>query len=666
VLAGARRQPFRRASVKATAPRRRRRTPLRINGRNVYRIQLMFRSRSRAAGSLRPLRLLASVACACGLLAAPAPAAAQTTFALDRLQVAGSPDDGIGIFRPVTQDKTIFFAQVGLGYSINPLHTVNVTTNSGSINASSVGVIQGQITQYSTVGFEFLDRFTVAATLPVAWGQWGATPVAENEAFSGTIDNPITHPEGPGAGDTRLDARGVVWRTRDRRAAIGAQFSLFIPTGTNNNFGGDGKTSAEVGVSAEYAFQFGHAFTLIGVLNTSVDFRPDGTVNSPTTGDGLGIGDEWRFAVAGYIPLKDNKYRVGLSIFGQTGIENSSIIGNTAFTGRNSPLEWQAEGRMRFGKFNRWWTGAGLGSRLDQAYGAPDFRIIVLGGYEFPLFEPDVASPTQHLAGNRHREQMQDRDHDGIPDDLDACPDEPEDHLDPDPNDGCPTPPDRDHDGIPDALDKCPDQPEDHKGAAPNDGCPDIDTDKDGIPDSVDACPHEPGQPSPDPKKNGCPQFIKLEGSSVRVLQQVHFAFGSAEILPDSFPMLQEIANLLKVTPSIKRMSIEGHTDDRGAADLNLRLSQARSNSVMVWLSNHGVEAKRLEAHGYGKTRPIADNKTDEGRLTNRRVEFHILEEGETAGSSSAPPAAPPASGNKAGVPNPTAPTAKPKNDVEL
>jgi outer membrane protein OmpA-like peptidoglycan-associated protein len=229
-----------------------------------------------------------------------------------------------------------------------------------------------------------------------------------------------------------------------------------------------------------------------------------------------------------------------------------------------------------------------------------------------------------------------DTDHDGIPDDLDACPTEPEDHKGNDPNDGCPEPADRDGDGIPDQYDKCPDVPEDKDGIDDTDGCPEDDADQDGVPDVSDACPREPGQPSPDPKKNGCPQFIHLEGSVVRVLQQVHFATASSTILPDSFPMLQEIANLLKANAQIKRMTIDGHTDDRGEADMNKRLSDARANSVMRWLIQHGVAPERLEAHGYGEEKPIADNATNEGRATNRRVEFKILDE------DTGPPTKPP------------------------
>jgi outer membrane protein OmpA-like peptidoglycan-associated protein len=625
---------------------------LRIDGATVYGARDMARFRLEGKRTLRSAgfrgcllpALVPFVAVAAGLLPARDALAQSQTFTLDRMMVPGGPDDGIAIFRPVTQDKTLFFAQIGLGYSANPLHTVNVVHDGPTLAASSAAVIQGQITQYTTVGFEFLDRFIVAGTLPVTWGQWGADPVyGTNANFGGgnVLESPNT--SGPAAGDLRLDARGVILRSRDRRAAFGAQVSMFVPTGTSAAFGGDGETTAMVGLSAEYSLHLGAGFDIIGVANTSIDFRPFGQFNQPSTsgnpgGQGLGIGDEWRWAVAAFLPLKDNKYRLGLTIFGQTGITNDGSTGNTFFANENTPIEWQAEGRMKFGKFDLFWAGAGLGSRLDQSYGAPDFRIIALVGMEVPFFEPDVASPEQKVAIHKRRpSELIDTDHDGIPDEIDACPTEPEDHLGPDPNDGCPLPPDRDHDGIPDQFDKCPDVPEDHKGSEPNDGCPDVDTDKDGIPDAVDACPHEPGQPSPDPKKNGCPQFIRLEGSSVRILQQVHFATGKADILPDSFPILQEIANLLKVTPSIHRMAIEGHTDNRGSAALNLHLSQARSESVMAWLVSHGIEQKRLEAHGYGMTRPIEDNNTEEGRLANRRVDFKIKDEGDSGGS--APPA---------------------------
>ena len=84
---------------------------------------------------------------------------------------------------------------------------------------------------------------------------------------------------------------------------------------------------------------------------------------------------------------------------------------------------------------------------------------------------------------------------------------------------------------------------------------------------------------------------------------------------------------LLKANPDIKRMSIEGHTDDRGALEMNNRLSQERADSVMKYLTTHGIDESRLEAHGYGPSKPIETNETDAGRQKNRRCEFHITQQ---------------------------------------
>jgi outer membrane protein OmpA-like peptidoglycan-associated protein len=94
--------------------------------------------------------------------------------------------------------------------------------------------------------------------------------------------------------------------------------------------------------------------------------------------------------------------------------------------------------------------------------------------------------------------------------------------------------------------------------------------------------------------------------------------------------MLQEISNLLRANKGIKRMSIDGHTDNRGSADLNKKLSGDRAAAVVTWLAAHGVEANRLESHGYGLEKPIETNDTDAGRAANRRVEFKILDEEDT------------------------------------
>lgn len=581
-----------------------------------------------ARKSRRFRAFLGSALAAAGLFI-PARANAQLkTFHLDRLEVPGAPDDGLVLFRPVTQPKTIFFGQLALGYTRNPLHTSNITNDQATLRASDTGVVKDQLTTYATVGFQFLNRVTVAATLPVTWVQDGSNPNYASGVFGGTNGDRVQF--GTALDDLRLDVRGVLFRTNNERGALGASLSFWAPTGTTANFGGDGQATLMPAIQGEYDFKY-----FILDANTGVALRPDHRINTPAVNnDGLGIGDEWRWAVGGFVPIKGGKYRLGGTIFGQTGLENSSGtsnqgIGNTQFTKRNTPVEWNVEGRMKIGPKEHWWVGFGGGSLIGNGYGAPDLRLVGMIGAFVPILDSDANSPDRKeaLRAKWREEGGADRDHDGIPDDIDACPDDPEDHLGTDPNDGCPIPPDRDGDGIPDMYDKCPDQPEDKDGVDDGDGCPENDADNDGIPDAQDACPKDPGKPNPDPKKNGCPLYIAKEGSVVRVLQQVHFKTGSATILPDSFPMLQEIVDLLKADQGIKRMSIEGHTDNKGAAAMNKTLSQNRANSVMKWLVDHGIDQGRLEAHGYGMEKPIDTNDTDAGRQANRRVEFKILEE---------------------------------------
>jgi len=552
--------------------------------------------------------------------------AQQTTFHLDRLEVPGAPDDGVAIFRPVTQQRTIVYGQLGIGYQLYPLRTSTVIDDAAVQKRSSHAVIDNHFALYGSAGAELLDRIIVGATFPMTLWQTGQNP----DYGTPSITNPgqkttnVTT-DGAAVGDLRLDLRGVFWRSVDRQAAVGGQFSLFAPTGNGSrgNFGGDGSTSGMALVTAEYGFK-----SIIFTANTGVHFRPRNSINDPINASGIGVGNEWRWAVGAFVPLRDGKYRIGATIFGQTGIEkDTSIIGDTIFTKRNTPIEGDAEFRMKFGQSQQIWGGASLGTAILRGYGAPDLRAVLLAGVYMPIFETDAPSPQASLRDKwKSERRSSDRDNDGIPDEIDACPDEPEDHQGNDPNDGCPNPLDRDGDGIPDKLDACPDKPGQASPDPKKNGCPDDDRDKDGIPNAEDACPDDPGPPNADKAKNGCP-LVKIEGGVFRLLDQIHFAFNSATILPDSFPLMQKIADIFNQTPAIKKVAIEGHTDNKGSAVYNKNLSQNRANSVMQWLVQHGVAANRLEAHGYGLEKPIADNNTEEGRAANRRVEFHILEE---------------------------------------
>jgi outer membrane protein OmpA-like peptidoglycan-associated protein len=157
----------------------------------------------------------------------------------------------------------------------------------------------------------------------------------------------------------------------------------------------------------------------------------------------------------------------------------------------------------------------------------------------------------------------------------------------------------------------------------------DADVDKDGIPDEVDACPREPGELNSNPDMNGCPKFIRrISGSAeIEILKQVEFAFDKSDILPVSYPILDEVVRLLQVSTEIKLVSIEGHTDNQGKADYNQKLSEDRANSVMAYLVQKGIDQGRLTATGFGMTRPLTSNDTEAGQQRNRRVEFKIKQQ---------------------------------------
>lgn len=110
------------------------------------------------------------------------------------------------------------------------------------------------------------------------------------------------------------------------------------------------------------------------------------------------------------------------------------------------------------------------------------------------------------------------------------------------------------------------------------------------------------------------------------ITQKIHFEFNKANIRPISFPILDDVVELLNKNPNIKKVEVGGHCDGIGGVDYNLRLSQKRAQSVVNYLVGKGIAADRLVPKGYGKGNPIADNNTTEGRAKNRRVEFTVLE----------------------------------------
>lgn len=122
------------------------------------------------------------------------------------------------------------------------------------------------------------------------------------------------------------------------------------------------------------------------------------------------------------------------------------------------------------------------------------------------------------------------------------------------------------------------------------------------------------------------PTKIEVTRKEIRILESVYFEFGSAVIKPQSFALLDEIADTL-LGNEVGRVLVEGHTDDRGSDAANLDLSDRRANAVREYLVGKGVPADQLLAKGFGEGRPVATNATDAGRAQNRRVVFTLLDQ---------------------------------------
>ena len=214
-----------------------------------------------------------------------------------------------------------------------------------------------------------------------------------------------------------------------------------------------------------------------------------------------------------------------------------------------------------------------------------------------------------------------DNDGDGIPDIKDKCPDTPEDFDGFQDDDGCPDI-DNDMDGIPDSLDQCPNQAEDFDGFQDDDGCPDFDNDSDGVPDSVDNCPNVPGSVAnkgcPDESQNDstyttAPKEIVIEGEAT-------FAPGTANILPEAHTELNRIVKLLELYPDIN-WRIEGYTDKVSTENLLVRpLSQRRAEAILNYFVSKGLPSFQFRVYDMGNKFPIANNNTEYGRKKNRRV----------------------------------------------
>ncbi|HYQ14156.1 MAG TPA: OmpA family protein [Polyangiaceae bacterium] len=521
---------------------------------------------------------------------------------------------------------------------------------SGTIRES---VLRNQVLVHAGFALIMGDRVRLGLSIPVQLHAFGHT------ATRGGVDY-LAPVHQQSAGDVRasLDLRLAGTYGDPITLAIGA--SVFFPLGQREQFTGD-----EVVRFAPHLNIAGDAGVFAYAIRGGYEYRPLDVTYIDTH-----LGDTITFGGALGVRVIDERLLIGPELYGRTIIEDGPHHHDT-------PIEMLLGAHVKAGAGVR--VNAGAGSAVDRGFGAARFRGL-LGVEWFPepdrsdldkdgIYDDEDACP--NVSGVRTSDPAtngcppaapRDRDRDGIIDDEDACPDTAGVRTTDPRTNGCPPPPpDRDADGIADDEDACPDVPGVHtsdpktNGCPPDrdgdgvldkddacpdvaglktqdpktNGCPDSDRDKDGIPNDDDACPDQAGPKSNDAKTSGCPRVF-IKNGLIQIMEQPKFDFNKAAIKPDSDSLLTEVAKVMTDHPEIKRVRVEGHTDNKGAAAYNEKLSQQRADSVIKWLSSHGIAADRLVAKGMGLTTPLVPNDTEANRALNRRVEFHIEDQTET------------------------------------
>ncbi|MFP2902783.1 OmpA family protein, partial [Corallococcus sp. 4LFB] len=497
-------------------------------------------------------------------------------------------------------------------------------------------IVQQQVSLDLMGAVSLFDRLEVGLVLPLTvTGSQSASAVSEQFANGvGTA----------GLGDLRVVPKLALLSKGALNLAVLAPFTL--PTGGADHFlGADGPTF-QPRVAGEWATPSLRLLANVGVnLRKAQDLR------------NLHVGNELAFGVGAEVALTQALSAQG-TLVGAVGLSESDK--------EEFPLELLGAVKYRFAQGFAAHVGAGPG--LTRGYGTPAFRVLAglaytPGGAPAPVAAaraPACAQGPEDFDGFQDDDGCldPDDDNDGIPDVSDTCPTEPETVNGERDEDGCPdtvpeakpatderrapaaltlppAPVDTDGDGLPDPEDRCPTAAEDTDGFEDEDGCPDPDNDKDGIADAADACPLEAEIINGVKDDDGCPDKgeskVRLEGSRIVILDKVYFATGKDVILPKSFPLLSQVAAVLRTHPELERVRVEGHTDSQGDDAKNLDLSQRRANTVRDWLVKAGIAAERLEAVGSGETKPVDTNDTAKGRENNRRVEFNIVK---TAGQA--------------------------------
>jgi len=545
---------------------------------------------------IRRLRLAAwTVALAWATFVSSGRAQPPTQFDLNQFRPSELATDGFALSHADGQGHLRFGVQLYFDFARDPLELR--VTGAQDLPDQTFPLVRSQLTGHLTWSLGLWERLVLFMDLPYTFILDSDLSQAQLD-FLQAIGQTDLLPAGRGLGDLYLGARGVFFGTRDDIFQIGAQATLTFNTATaaksDQTYLGEPSRSPK----------FGGWFELLGTFNAgryvriplNVGYKTGFTQDVPS----LGIGNQLTFGAAVQVLLGQDRFMLTVESFGRTAAQSANGFGGR----QETPVELL--GGFKYLHAKGFAIGlAGTGG-VTAGYGNPDWRLIGMLAYTMP--EKRKTTPV-------------DSDGDGIVDELDACPNDPEDFDGFQDEDGCPDL-DNDGDGILDVDDACPNEP----GPPETNGCPDPDRDGDGVPDRLDNCPDEPGPP----ENQGCPeeQVVIIEDGKLEILDKIYFDFDSARVQERSHAVLDNVAAVINAHPEIPLVRVEGHTDSRGRAEYNMGLSKRRAASVVRYLVREGnVSPDRLVSEGYGETQPLVPNATTEEEMAkNRRVEFQFGE----------------------------------------